>query len=80
MSRPKAGTLAAELRKQLVRLGKSRQEDFQVTLSRYGVERLLYRLSTSRHADEFILKGAMLVGKWTAVPHRATLRRFPRDW
>ena len=72
MSRPKAGTLAAELRKQLVRLGKSRQEDFQVTLSRYGVERLLYRLSTSRHADEFILKGAMLVGTWTAVPHRAT--------
>ena len=72
MSRPRAGTRAAELRKLLLRGARSRQEDFQVTLSRYGVERLLYRLSTSRHADSFILKGAMLVGTWAAVPHRAT--------
>ncbi len=43
-----------------------------MTLSRYGVERLLYRLSTSRFADSFILKGAILVGTWAAVPHRAT--------
>lgn len=72
MSRPRPGTRAAALRQQLQRLGRSRQEDFQVTLSRYGVERLLYRLSTSRHAESFILKGAMLVGTWTSVPHRAT--------
>lgn len=43
-----------------------------MTLSRYGVERLLFRLSTSRFADLFILKGAILVGTWAAVPHRAT--------
>lgn len=72
MSQPKAGARAAELRKQLLRLRRTRQEDFQVTLSRYGVERLLYRVSKSRFADSFILKGAMLVGTWTAVPHRAT--------
>ena len=72
MSQPKAGTRAAELRKQLLRLRRIRQEDFQVTLSRYGVERLLYRLSKSRFADSFILKGAMLVGTWAAIPHRAT--------
>ena len=72
MSRPRAGTRAAELRTQLLRLRRPRKEDFQVTLSRYGVERLLYRLSTSRFAESFILKGAMLVGTWTPVPHRAT--------
>ena len=72
MSQPRGGTRAAELRKQLLRLGRTRQEDFQVTLSRYGVERLLFRLSTSRFADLFILKGAILVGTWAAVPHRAT--------
>ena len=72
MSRPRAGTRAAELRKQLLRLRRTRQEDFQVTLNRYVVERLLYRLSKSEFADSFILKGAMLLGTWTVVPHRAT--------
>jgi hypothetical protein len=41
VSRPGAGTRAAELRKQLLRLARQRGEDFQVVLSRYGVERLL---------------------------------------
>lgn len=72
MSQPKAGTRAAELRRQLLRISRTRQEDFQVTLSRYGVERLLYRLSTSRSVELFVLKGAVLVGTWAAVPHRAT--------
>ena len=72
MSRPRAGTRAADLRKLLLRGARSRQEDFQVTLSRYGVERLLYRLSTSRHAESFILKGAMLFQLWGDQPHRPT--------
>lgn len=72
MSRPEPGTRAAELRKQLLRLGRERGEDFQVTLSRYGAERLLYRLSRTRHRESFVLKGAMLIGTWTRVRHRAT--------
>ena len=72
MSRPEPGTRAAELRKQLLRLARERGEDFQVTLSRYGAERLLYRLSQTRHREFFVLKGAMLIGTWTRVPHRAT--------
>ena len=72
MSRPGAGTRAAELRKQLLRLARERREDFQVVLSRYGVERLLYRLSRTPHGEAFILKGAMLVGTWAEVPHRTT--------
>lgn len=72
MSRPDPGTRAAELRKLLLRLARERGEDFQVTLSRYGAERLLYRLSRTRHRESFVLKGAMLIGTWTRVPHRAT--------
>jgi predicted nucleotidyltransferase component of viral defense system len=36
------------------------------------VERLLYRLSESEHADKFVLKGAMLFPLWMDVPHRPT--------
>jgi hypothetical protein len=39
---------------------------------RYGVERLLYRLTRSPHADSFVLKGAMLFAIWADKPHRPT--------
>ena len=39
-------------------------KDFNFLLYRYGIERFLYRLSISSHADRFILKGAgFLYGK-----------------
>ena len=44
----------------------------QRLLDRYAVERLLYRLSESRHRDEFLLKGAMLFALWFDQPHRPT--------
>ncbi len=36
------------------------------------MERLLYRLSCSAHADDFYLKGAMLFVLWESHPHRPT--------
>ena len=36
--------------------------DPNLILARYANERFLYRVSQSRHADRFILKGAMLLG------------------
>ena len=56
----------------LLRLARERREDFQLLLLRYANERLLYRLSKSRHAPRFILKGATLFTVWTGAPHRAT--------
>ncbi len=41
-------------------------------LDRFAVERLLYRLSTSRYRDQFLLKGAMLFAVWFDMPHRPT--------
>jgi predicted nucleotidyltransferase component of viral defense system len=53
-------------------LARERGEDFQLLLTRYGLERLLYRLSQSAHRDRFILKGAMLFVLWSDDPHRPT--------
>ncbi len=41
-------------------------------LVRFALERILYRLSQSEHADRFLLKGALLFALWYDMPHRAT--------
>lgn len=41
-------------------------------LTRYGLERLLFRLSQSDHRDSLVLKGALLFQVWTGSPHRPT--------
>jgi Nucleotidyl transferase AbiEii toxin, Type IV TA system len=43
-----------------------------VILTRYGLERLLYRLSQSEYRDHFVLKGAMLFAPWGDQIHRPT--------
>jgi predicted nucleotidyltransferase component of viral defense system len=58
----------------LLNLSRERGEDFNLTLTRYGIERLLYRLSQSERADHFVLKGALLLSLWTD-----RLRRPTRD-
>jgi predicted nucleotidyltransferase component of viral defense system len=47
-------------------------EDFNLVLTRYALERLLYCLSQSPHRDRFVLKGAMLFQIWTGQVHRPT--------
>jgi hypothetical protein len=47
-------------------------EDFNFLLFRYGLERFLYRLSISPHADRFILKGASLFLVWKGQNYRVT--------
>lgn len=64
--------IAASVRQRLLNASRARREDFQVTLTRYGLERLLYRLSKSAHRDQFVIKGAMLFSAWNEVPHRPT--------
>lgn len=46
--------------------------DFNLILTRYSLERLLYRLSVSPWADQFLLKGALLFDLWFDQPHRPT--------
>ena len=47
-------------------------ESFDRLLMRYGLERLLYRIYVTGHADTFVLKGAMLFALWHGVPGRST--------
>ena len=52
--------VAASIRARLKQHADAHQQDFNLTLTRYGLERLLYRLSISPHADRHLLKGALL--------------------
>lgn len=65
MKKDKPRNLAASVRHRLTDLARKQGEDFQLVLTRYTIERLLYRLSRSAHGGEFILKGAMLFQLWT---------------
>jgi predicted nucleotidyltransferase component of viral defense system len=64
--------VGASVRARLSHLARDRGEDFQLVLTRYANERLLFRLASSRHAQHFVLKGAALFTLWTGKPHRAT--------
>jgi hypothetical protein len=41
-------------------------------LARYAAERFLYRLSRSRYADRFVLKGALMMLVWLGETIRPT--------
>ncbi len=64
--------LAASVYARLLKRTELGDEDFQFVLMRYGAERLMYRLSQSEHAANFVLKGAMLFLVWTGAQYRAT--------
>jgi hypothetical protein len=64
--------LAASVRQRLTNLSRQKDEDFQLLLTRYCIERLLYRLSLSEHSRQFVLKGAMLFSLWSDQPYRPT--------
>jgi predicted nucleotidyltransferase component of viral defense system len=64
--------VAASVRNRLRDLSRARGEDFQLILTHYAIERLLYRMCKSVHADRFVLKGAMLFSVWTDKPYRTT--------
>jgi predicted nucleotidyltransferase component of viral defense system len=64
--------VAASVRDRLMQLSRARKENFNFVLDRYAMERLLYRLSESRHHGTFVLKGAILFTVWSGHPHRST--------
>ncbi|MEJ8294552.1 nucleotidyl transferase AbiEii/AbiGii toxin family protein [Delftia tsuruhatensis] len=64
--------IAASIRARLKHCADASRQDFNLTLTHYGLERLLYRLSISPHADSYLLKGALLFAIWYEQPHRPT--------
>ncbi len=72
MKKREVTNLAASVRDRLLQRTRARGTEFQHTLTNYGLERWLYRMTQSAHRDRFVLKGAMLFGLWSDEPHRAT--------
>lgn len=60
------------VRQRLLNLSRERKEDFNLILTKYAAERFLYRLSCSEYAEQFVLKGAMLMAIWMGQSHRPT--------
>jgi len=64
--------LAASVRQRLLNIAKRDGEAFDLVLTRYALERLLYRLGQSQYHNQFLLKGAMLFAVWGGEAHRPT--------
>ena len=62
----------ASVRQRLLNIAREQGRVFDVVLVTYGLERLIYRLSISKHRDSFVLKGGMLVTLWTGDENRVT--------
>ena len=62
--------MTASLRQRLLNHNREHGENYGSVLTRYALERFLYRLSMSDQVDKFILKGAFRFLAWTDQIHR----------
>jgi len=72
MTAARPANVAASVRARLLSVAKAQEVDFNQVLVRFALERILYRLAQSQHAERFLLKGALLFTLWYDMPHRAT--------
>jgi hypothetical protein len=64
--------VAASVKQRLLNRARERKEDFNLLLTKYGLERMLYRVSQSKYRNLFVLKGALLFELWTEQRYRPT--------
>lgn len=69
---PDIKNIEHSVRRRLLDVGRNRKIDYQFCLTHYSLERFLYRLSRSIHAEKFVLKGALLLMSWTNETYRPT--------
>jgi hypothetical protein len=67
-----AKNIARSVRARLLDRARRDRVDFNLMLTRYALERMLYRLSISEWSNAFLLKGALLFDLWFDEPHRPT--------
>ncbi len=84
MTKGKPKDIAASVRARLQKKAQDTGRPFQELLQYYAMERLLYRLTKSPHADKFVLKGALMLVAWQTPAFRPTrdidfLARMPND-
>lgn len=64
--------IPASVRGQLENLAKKSGRPLQELMQYFVMERFLFRLSQSEHADRFVLKGALMFAVWGTPQSRAT--------
>lgn len=64
--------IAASVRARLLNEARKSGEEFELTLTRFAAERLLFRLGASPVRERCTLKGASLLTVWLPDPYRAT--------
>lgn len=64
--------IAASVHARLLNRAKTEGRPFNELLQYFAMERFLYRLSRSEHADRFVLKGALMLQFWGGPVSRAT--------
>ncbi len=64
--------IAASVKARLLAQAKAAGEEFERTLTRFGAERLLYRLGASTARERCLLQGASLLSVWLPDPYRVT--------
>lgn len=68
----KVTNVAASVRQRLLNAAQASGRPFQEVLQYFAMERFLYRLTKSPHADRFVLKGALMFNVWGAATARST--------
>ena len=65
--------LPASVHQRLLAKAKASSRPFNELLQRFAIERFIYRLSRSPHADCFVLKGALMLAAWCGAGSRPTM-------
>ena len=72
MTKAVPSNIAASVKQRLLNRARERKEDFNLLLTKCGLERILYRIGHSKYKDSFVLKGALLFELWTEEQYRPT--------
>ncbi len=73
MTSGKITNIAASVHQRLLNKAREFSRPFNEILQHFAIERFIYRLSMSPHADRFILKGALMFPVWSGPASRSTL-------
>jgi len=65
--------ISASVHERLLNMAKRTSRPFNELLQRFAIERFIYRLSKSPHADRFVLKGALMLSVWSGPISRPTM-------
>ena len=65
--------IAASVHQRLLNKARESSRTFNELLQHFAIERFIYRLSKSPHADRFVLKGALMLWAWSGPMSRPTM-------